>query len=381
MRKKYAANHVMIRDDMYYYVRHIPNDLAHCYSVRRLCFSLKTKSLATAVRFAKSVSQRLEDYWFGIRLKNMDVPAMGLVVDETLAHDESPDLLYALDLYLKLKGRGKDKVFVRGAKRNIRYVIKALGNRPIRSYSSSDSGKFRDWLIAKGMSINTVKRVFSTVRSIINITINEDGLDCSNPFSKTFFPENLSKKVRQPLPISVIRDIQKICEEKDDELRWLLALLSDTGMRLGEAVGLLKSDIKISTDIPYLEIKPHQWRTLKTKGSERTIPLIGSSLWACERILNRKDESIFAFPRYTTHSNCNANSASAALNKWLKEQLTNPYQVHGFRHSLRDRLREVECPFDIIDRLGGWHTSGVGQGYGRGYGLEILSKWMKEINL
>ena len=124
MRKKYAANHVMIRDDMYYYVRHIPNDLAHCYSVRRLCFSLKTKSLATAVRFAKSVSQRLEDYWFGIRLKNMDVPAMGLVVDETLAHDESPDLLYALDLYLKLKGRGKDKVFVRGAKRNIRYVKK-----------------------------------------------------------------------------------------------------------------------------------------------------------------------------------------------------------------------------------------------------------------
>ena len=152
---------------------------------------------------------------------------MGLVVDETLAHDESPDLLYALDLYLKLKGRGKDKVFVRGAKRNIRYVIKALGNRPIRSYSSSDSGKFRDWLIAKGMSINTVKRVFSTVRSIINITINEEGLDCSNPFSKTFFPENLSKTVRQPLPISVIRDIQKICGEKDDELRWLLLLLSD----------------------------------------------------------------------------------------------------------------------------------------------------------
>ena len=31
--------------------------------------------------------------------------------------------------------------------------------------------------------------------------------------------------------------------EIDDDLRWLIALLSDTGMRLGEAVGLLKSDI------------------------------------------------------------------------------------------------------------------------------------------
>ena len=27
----------------------------------------------------KSVSQRLEDYWFGIRLQNMNVPAMHLI--------------------------------------------------------------------------------------------------------------------------------------------------------------------------------------------------------------------------------------------------------------------------------------------------------------
>ena len=45
MRKKYAPEHVMIRDGVYYYVRHIPYDLAPIYSVTRLCFSLKTKSL------------------------------------------------------------------------------------------------------------------------------------------------------------------------------------------------------------------------------------------------------------------------------------------------------------------------------------------------
>ena len=44
MRNKYATIHVMKRDEMFYYVRHIPNDLSNIYSVKRLCFSLKTKS-------------------------------------------------------------------------------------------------------------------------------------------------------------------------------------------------------------------------------------------------------------------------------------------------------------------------------------------------
>ena len=150
-------------------------------------------------------------------------------------------------------------------------------------------------------------------------------------------------------------------------------------MRLGEAVGLLRSDFKLDTDIPHISLKPHQWRTLKTKGSERSIPLVGASLWACQRIIESKNNSEFAFPRYTNTSKCNANSASASLNKWLKEQLIGGYVIHSFRHSLRDRLRAVECPSDIVDSIGGWVTAGVGQGYGEGYSLGILHKWMLKI--
>jgi len=40
-------------------------------------------------------------------------------------------------------------------------------------------------------------------------------------------------------------------------MRWILALVSDTGMRLGEAVGLLKSDIKYDNIIPYIDLRPH----------------------------------------------------------------------------------------------------------------------------
>ena len=65
---------------------------------------------------------------------------------------------------------------------------------------------------------------------------------------------------------------------------WLIALILDTGMRLAEAAGLHVDDIMPDEDIPYVDIKPHPWRSLKTKGSQRQVPLVGASLWGAQRI-------------------------------------------------------------------------------------------------
>ena len=46
---------------------------------------------------------------------------------------------------------------------------------------------------------------------------------------------------------------------------------------------------------------------------------------------------------------------------------------------MRDRLRAVECPADIVDQIGGWSTAGVGQGYGKGYPLKTLEGWLRRI--
>ena len=46
---------------------------------------------------------------------------------------------------------------------------------------------------------------------------------------------------------------------------------------------------------------------------------------------------------------------------------------------MRDRLREVQCPADMIDQIGGWSTAGIGQSYGEGYGLNTLFHNMKDI--
>ena len=118
---------------------------------------------------------------------------------------------------------------------------------------------------------------------------------------------------------------------------------------------------------------------MKTKGSQRLIPLTNEALWASKRLLEANNDSIFAFPRYCDKTGCKANSASGGLNKWLHQYVPENCVIHSFRHSLRDRLRAVECPADIVDAIGGWKTNGVGHGYGNGYPLEVLEKWLLKM--
>ena len=54
--------------------------------------------------------------------------------------------------------------------------------------------------------------------------------------------------------------------------------------------------------------------------------------------------------------------------------------MHSSRHSMRDRLRAVECPSDIIDQIGGWAAEGVGQSYGAGHELKLCAKWMRLVS-
>ena len=377
---KNSSSHLRIRQGIYHFVRRVPSDLQQYYKSDRVSLSLKTRSHNHALRTASSINQRLDDYWLGLRLKEMDVPALHLLVEDGKENEpSSPTILEAADIYLRIK-RNSNPTFVRAVKRNTKYLVKALGNKPITAYSSADAASFRDKLFKKSLSIGSVKRILGSLRSIINLVMREMGIEGSNAFANVYL-HHVEHEENKRLPImdTSLFTLQDACVEKNDQLRWLVALLSDTGMRLAEAVGLHSDDIQLDTDIPYLVIQPHPWRRLKTKSSKRTVPLVGLSLWAAQQVIEHHTE--FAFPKYCDGNKCNSNSASAALNKWIKTVIGREYVIHGLRHGLRDRLRGIECPSDIIDAIGGWTTEGVGQTYGKGYKLEVLFRWLERMTL
>jgi integrase len=365
------STYIYQKRGFFYFSRRVPKEVQQCHTKQRIVLALNTRSRAKALKYSQVICQRLDERWLPMRL---DALGLGNVMANDVKSRPSPKLSEAMHLYLQLKGVGKAKTFHQAAMRNVGVVVDAIGDKPIAEYSTIDAGKVRDTLIARGLTVLSVKRTFITIKAIINLAIAEHGLDMRNPFSTIYMPDADSKK-RVSIPVETIRQIQHSCVEHDDDMRWLVALISDTGMRLAEAVGLHIDDLKLDKDIPYVDIKPHPWRSLKTRGSERQVPLVGASLWASQRI-KANASSCFAFERYTDDERCNANSASNSLNKWLKANFRDDIVIHGFRHAIRDRLRNVKCPSETIDQIGGWVASSCGNKYGDGPNLVTANDFL-----
>ena len=120
--------------------KRVPCDVRSYYKSERIVICLRTKSSVSANRASKSLYQKLDDYWTSIRLTKMQVPAEHMLLKRPLVNTNSnaPLLSEALSTYLRLKGEGKNKLFVRTANRSIKYVIELLGDLPIDVYNSKD---------------------------------------------------------------------------------------------------------------------------------------------------------------------------------------------------------------------------------------------------
>ena len=93
---KSIASYVSCRTGVYYYTKCIPCDVRQHYASETLSFSLRIKSNPGALRAAQPVTQRLEDYWLGLRLQDMDIPAIQLM--KTIhVDDSSPVMLDAVE--------------------------------------------------------------------------------------------------------------------------------------------------------------------------------------------------------------------------------------------------------------------------------------------
>lgn len=380
-----------VKDGVFYFSRRIPKDLKKHYTSPRIAYSLRTRSARIAEARARRAADQLDEYWYHLRSKDVELPGKHMlrmqserriVVGAAAPEISSSSVLLseAVGIYLRLKGQGRPETFHRAAERSCGYVIDACGDKHLDAFTKADANKFRDALIERGLAGSSITRIFGTVRAVTNFAASELGLTLTNPFNGVYYDREAGVSDRNPIPADALMVVQGQCRQLDDDMRWLVALVSDTGMRLAEAAGMVRQDIERRSDGSLVAwVRPHPWRRLKTKGSERVVPLEGQAKWAAERLLSEVVESDFLFPRYNRKPQTNANAASAALNKWIKEMTPEGCTMHSFRHSMRDRLRAVECPSDIVDQIGGWQTDGVGHGYGSGYPVEVLQKWIKAV--
>jgi hypothetical protein len=58
-----VAQYLWLKSETYYFNRRVPKDLKGHYKASSVVICLKTTRKDTALRSAKSIAQRLEDYW------------------------------------------------------------------------------------------------------------------------------------------------------------------------------------------------------------------------------------------------------------------------------------------------------------------------------
>ena len=273
----------------YYFSRRVPADLTQYYSYPRIVQGLKTKSAHTAKTRALVAAAKLDEYWSHLRMTDPDLIGRNLLRQsfKSYSRNTQPDmstvsktditLAEAMETYLTRKGANKGKTFHAAAQRACACLVEACGAKDLADYTRADAPKYRDYLIAKGVAGSSVSRFISSIRVVMNFAISEYALDLKNPFVGMYHDRLAGVSKRLPIPIEDIRKVQQQCLSLDDDLRWLVALVSDTGMRLAEVAGLLKSDIILDEGIPFIKLQPHAWRKLKTSGVNGTY-----LLWECQ---------------------------------------------------------------------------------------------------
>ena len=70
----------MCKGGVYYFTRHVPNDLLNQYEKPRIEMCLKTRDKHVALNAGKSLANKLDDFWLKMRISELEVPVSHLLI-------------------------------------------------------------------------------------------------------------------------------------------------------------------------------------------------------------------------------------------------------------------------------------------------------------
>ena len=178
---KFRAPYLVRKRGIFYLQKRIPQQLTGHYGRTFVRKSLRTKDRLEASKLASQLVRGLEREWNELLFT---VSATGSVYD--LLHEKPialPTLSEARKTYCEMKGRADDSRFVRYTSRVVSEIVQLAGDKVINGYTRNDALLFRDSLLKREVSYNTVKRNFECIRAIWNFAARENGVSDPNPFA------------------------------------------------------------------------------------------------------------------------------------------------------------------------------------------------------
>jgi len=382
--------YVIKRNDRYYYNRRVPKSIAHLVDKSLFRIALKTDSKKVARHRSAKLNADIERYWESLaksgnahtedhfdravnlagllgfsyvpidKLAEKRLPEIFERIEAAKSYKNNPDTLdalfgtaekpqltlsKALEVFWSIS---KNKIINKSdkqirkwrnpRKKAVSNLIDQIGDLPIEEISRDHLIQFRDWWIdrieTEGLRPSTANKDLIHLKSILQsvadhyvlesdfdrlfrrLTLQESKTQSRKPFDETFIKNSLLPSV--------------LSGGLNTQAKNLVLALINTGARPSELTGLDKKDINVNSDIPHIVIRPNQHRQLKTRYSERTLPLVGCSLEAFQECRD-------GFPRYRNKTDTFSNLA----NQFFRDNKLFPTEMHSLyslRHGFQDRL-------------------------------------------
>jgi len=244
--------------------------------------------------------------------------------------------------------------------RSVWATFRSLCNEPLKE-CDRDSGRLLVEHFA-GLKSASIRKKLGWLVAACNLAVKEGKLKF-NPFSGV-----VSKRddAERRLPLSDL-DIEA-CKANLHKLSaadaLLFRVLASTGMRLGEAFQI--NGEQTENGVRFVVVGS------KTEQSLRRIPLPADLLPHLPAKITGP-----LFPRKSV-----TNSASKRLMSFLRNDcgITDAAKVtHSLRHRAADKLRAAECPQDVRWAILGHEEKSVAAGYGEGFSVSLLKRWIDRI--
>jgi integrase len=238
-------------------------------------------------------------------------------------------------------------------------LFRSLCDKPLKDCNRDDGRKLVAHFKGQDIKSATIRKKIGWLTSAINLAIKEGRLTF-NPFSAVV-PKSDDKEKRLPLDEGDVRNIKRNLGGLNRADQLLLRLLATTGMRLSEAFEI--DSEATERGVRYVIVGK------KTEQSLRRVSLPTNALAHLPKAI--KGPLFDGGPR----------AASKRLNRFLREiGIADPRKVvHSLRHRAQDRLRAAGCPEDVRWAILGHEEKTVAAGYGEGFPVTMLAKWMAKI--
>jgi integrase len=266
----------------------------------------------------------------------------------------------------------------KGKQRAVNNFITLCGNKPMNKITRDDGLLFEEFWAKRVMppegtgwkarDPNSANRDITNMRVLYKEFFKRIGdRDRPNPFRDIHFDED--KKVRPPFSTDWIENkllMPGALARMNDEARAILFTVLETGARPSEICNLIPSKIRLQHNIPHIAITartdPDDPREVKSKNSERELPLVGVALAAMRKHPN-------GFPRYKDKEE----GLSKTINKFLRENgllETEDHSFYSLRHSIETRMKLAKVGEDVRRAIMGHNVPDREE-----YGIDPL-EWM-----